>query len=189
MIDSSSSLRRSFAKVTVTKGVGAMLRLAALIVLLIITAACDFPSTRVTPSAASPLTPPSSPTPDPTLTTTLTATLTIRQPLNGTFIGNPLTYEVAAPSGGTLVVRLSWDPTVPYGARFLMVIGECAAPTWFRLRCPSAVVFRSSGPDWSPLVGRLAIAAGQTYRVVVDEGVSPWDYGFNQPFTLMADLE
>jgi hypothetical protein len=35
----------------------------------------------------------------------------------------------------------------------------------------------------------LPIAAGQTYRIVLDEGVSPWDYGFNQRFTLMADLE
>ena len=70
-----------------------------------------------------------------------------------------------------------------------MVIGECAVPTWFQFKCPSAVVFRSSGPDWSPLVGRLVIAPGQIYRIVVDEGVSPWDYGFNQRFTLMADLE
>jgi hypothetical protein len=92
-------------------------------------------------------------------------------------------------SGGTLVVRLSWDPTLQNSAKFLMVIGECAVPTWFQFKCPSAVVFRSSGPDWSPLVSRLAIAPGQTYRIVLDEGVSPWDYGFNQRFTLMADLE
>ena len=165
-----------------------MPRLTALLVLLVMTAACDSPSSvRVPPTAASPastLAPPSSPTPP-----TLTTTLTIRKALSATFIGNPLTYEVAAPSGGTLVVRLSWDPTLQYSAKFLMVIGECAVPTWFQFKCPSAVVFRSSGPDWSPLVGRLAIAPGQTYRVVVDEGVSPWDYGFNQRFTLMADLE
>ena len=165
-----------------------MPRLTALFVLLVITAACDSPRARVPvpPTAASPVTPPSSPIPDPTLATT---TLTIRRELSGTFIGNPLTYEVAAPSGGTLVVRLSWDPALQTSAKFLMVIGECAVPTWFQFKCPSAVVFRSSGPDWSPLVGRLAIAPGQTYRVVVDVGVSPWDYGFNQRFTLMADLE
>jgi hypothetical protein len=166
-----------------------MRRLPALFALLVITAACDSPSARMPPTAASPVTPvmpPSYPTPDPTLTTT---TLTIRKELSGTFIGNPLAYEVAPLSGGTLVVRLSWDPTLQTSARFLMVIGECAVPTWFQFKCPSAVVFRSSGPDWSPLVGRLAIAPGQTYRIVLDEGVSPWDYGFNQRFTLMADLE
>jgi len=166
-----------------------MRRLTALIVLLVMAAACDFPSARIPPIAASPMTPvtpPTSPTPDPTLATT---TLTIRRELSGTFIGKPLAYEVAPLSGGTLVVRLSWDPTLATSARFLMVIGECAVPTWFQFKCPSAVVFRSSGPDWSPLVGRLAIAPGQTYRIVLDEGVSPWDYGFNQRFTLMADLE
>ena len=166
-----------------------MRRLTALFVLLVITAACDSPSARIPPTAASPVTPvtpPSSPTPDPTLATT---TLTIRKELSGTFIGNPLAYEVAPLSRGTLVVRLSWDPTMQTSARFLMVIGECAVPTWFQFKCPSAVVFRSSGPDWSPLVGRLAIVPGQTYRIVLDEGVSPWDYGFNQRFTLMADLE
>jgi hypothetical protein len=167
-----------------------MPRLTALLVLLVITAACDSSLAKVPPTAASPMTPLSSPTPDPTLDPTLvTTTLTIRKELSGTFIGNPLTYEVAPPSGGTLVVRLSWDPALQTSARFLMVIGECAVPTWFQFKCPSAVVFRSSGPDWSPLVGRLVIAPGQIYRVVVDEGVSPWDYGFNQRFTLMADLE
>jgi hypothetical protein len=98
-------------------------------------------------------------------------------------------YEVTVPSAGTLVVRLSWDPTIQFGAKFLMVIGECAVTTWFPRQCPRAEVFRSSGPDWSPLVARVAIAAGQTYRVVVDEGVAPWDYGFNQSFRLIAGLE
>jgi hypothetical protein len=166
-----------------------MRRLTVLFVLLVMAAACDSPSARIPPTATSPMTPvtpPSSPTPDPTLATT---TLTIRRELSGTFIGNPLAYEVAPLSGGTLVVRLSWDPTLQTSARFLMVIGECAVPTWFQFKCPSAVVFRSSGPDWSPLVGRLAIAPGQIYRIVLGEGVSPWDYGFNQRFTLMADLE
>ena len=169
--------------------IAVMRRLTALLVLLVITAACDSRLASVPPTAATPMTPVtplSSPMPDPTLAAT---TLTIGKELSGTFIGNPLAYEVAALSGGTLVVRLSWDPALQTSAKFLMVIGECAVPTWFQFKCPSAVVFRSSGPDWSPLVGRLAITPGQTYRVVVDEGVSPWDYGFDQRFTLMADLE
>lgn len=166
--------------------IAVMRRVTALLVLPVITAACDSPLARVPPTAATPVTSPSLSIPDPILATT---TLTIRKELSGTFIGNPLAYEVAALSGGTLVVRLSWDPSLQTSAKFLMVIGECAVPTWFQFKCPSAVVFRSSGPDWSPLVGRLAITPGQTYRVVVDEGVSPWDYGFDQRFTLMADLE
>jgi len=38
-------------------------------------------------------------------------------------------------------------------------------------------------------VGRVAVSKGQTYRVKIEEGVAPWDYGFNDPFVLVAAVE
>jgi hypothetical protein len=35
----------------------------------------------------------------------------------------------------------------------------------------------------------MTVSARQTYRVIVDEGLFPWDYGFNQPFTLIAAIK
>jgi hypothetical protein len=35
----------------------------------------------------------------------------------------------------------------------------------------------------------MSVSAGQTYRIIVDEGLYPWDYGFYQPFALFAAIE
>ncbi len=113
--------------------------------------------------------------------------ITVGQELTDTFIGNALTYELAVPSNGLLVTRLSWDPTIPNGAKLMLTIGECDAPQ-LNTNCHGKL-FHGSAPLWSPVIGRMTVAAGQTYRVVVDEGEAPWDYGFNQPFALVASIE
>jgi hypothetical protein len=33
------------------------------------------------------------------------------------------------------------------------------------------------------------VSAVRTHRVIVEEGLSPWDYNFNQPFELIAAVE
>jgi hypothetical protein len=107
-----------------------------------------------------------------------------------TFIGNPLIYALGVPSDGTLVVRLNWDPTKGNEAAHLMLtIGECAVPYGFGYpNCSDAQNFPPGTPS-PPVIGRMIVSAGRTYRVIVDEGLAPWDYGFYQPFTLTAVME
>ena len=100
--------------------------------------------------------------------------ITVGQPLTSTFIGNPLFFDLRAPVSGTLVLRLTWHPR-PFGARFLLSVG--------------GTPFLASAPAWSPIVGRVAVFAGQTYRVRIEEGFAPWDYGFNDSFVLLATME
>ena len=49
--------------------------------------------------------------------------------------------------------------------------------------------FQGSAPDWSPVVGRVTVSAGQKYRVQIEEGQAPWDYGFHDPFVLTTSIE
>jgi hypothetical protein len=82
-------------------------------------------------------------------------------------------YDVTVPSNGTLVGRLTWNPE-SLGARLTLALGSA--------------VFPASPPKWSPVVGRLEVSAGQTYRVEVYEGENYWgEYG--DPFVLTISLE
>lgn len=82
-------------------------------------------------------------------------------------------YDVTVPSNGTLVGRLTWNPE-SLGARLTLALGSA--------------VFPASPPKWSPVVGRLEVFAGQTYRVEVYEGENFWgEYG--DPFVLTISLE
>jgi hypothetical protein len=114
--------------------------------------------------------------------------ITVGQEVTDTFRSTPRTYQLTAPSDGTLVTRLTFDSTVENGAKLKLTIGECATPQP-NTSCPSAKSFQGSEPNWSPVVGRVAVSAGRTYRVIVEEGLSPWDYHFNQPFELIAAVE
>ena len=100
--------------------------------------------------------------------------IAIGQSVTGTFIGMPLTYVVTAPSDGRLTIRLSWNPDND-GARLKLTLGDTS--------------LAASPPEWSPVVGVVPVAVGNTYRITIDEGKAPWDYGFNDPFTLTTSLE
>jgi hypothetical protein len=77
-------------------------------------------------------------------------------------------YELTAPSDGTLVVHLSWDPD--------------------RGRLELTLADTRFGSD-PPIVGRLRVAAGQRYRVTVEDG-APWDYDeLLLPFSLTSSIE
>jgi hypothetical protein len=85
------------------------------------------------------------------------------------------TYHVAAPSDGTLVGRLTWDPQKT-GARLKLTIGDSS--------------FEAPDPNTSVVIGRSYVRAGVTYRVDVEEGFAVWDYGANQdPFVLALSIE
>ncbi len=164
-----------------------MMRLTSSCVLVLALVACDARQAHMSAPTPAP-TQMLAPTPVPTSNVT-GPTITLGVPIRDTFIGNPQTYVWTATSDGTLVVRVTWDPTVEYAAKLMLTLGDCATPHPIVPPCPSAVTFRASAPNWSPVVGRIAVSARQTYRVVVEEGQAPWDYGFNQPFELTAAVE
>jgi hypothetical protein len=131
-------------------------------VLILILSACSSEQTSVGPT---PLAPTQS---------RISGTITVGEQFNGTFVGNPLTYELTAPSNGRLMVRLTWNPD-SNGARLKLTLGDTS--------------FQALAPNWSPVVGVAPVSAGQTYRVTIDEGQAPWDYGFNDPFMLTTSIE
>jgi hypothetical protein len=117
-------------------------------------------------------------------------TITLGQALKDTYIGNPLIYQLTAPSGGTLVTQLTFDPTGEAGVKLMLTIDECAMPEPSSSRCRSDAQFLGSAPNWSPVVGRVAVSAGRTYRLIVEDGVAPWDLNTNyQPFVMIAAIE
>lgn len=86
---------------------------------------------------------------------------------NGSFA----VYVLTAPSDGTLVVQLSWNRT---HGHLEMYLDDAHFNNW---------------GDPPPLVGKLPVLAGRTYRIRVVDG-APWDYGgMNVPFVLTAALE
>jgi hypothetical protein len=93
--------------------------------------------------------------------------------------GIPLTYRLIAPSNGTLAARLSWTVWgngAPTGsARFLLAIGD--------------MQFEASDPNWSPVVGRVTVSAGQTYLVRIDEAYDQYEVNFDTPFGLTTAVE
>jgi hypothetical protein len=99
--------------------------------------------------------------------------ITVGKELRDTFEGTPLIYQLTAPSNGTLVARLTWNPHAT-SRRLTLTLGDQSFPT--------------VSPDWSPVVGRLAVFAGQTYRVRVEEGLAFWDYD-SVRFALVTGME
>jgi hypothetical protein len=104
----------------------------------------------------------------------VTGPIAVGTDVRATFIGMPIVYELRAPSSGTLVTRLTWDPAATGGKLMLTVNGA---------------TFKSSRPTWSPLVARVAVSSGQTVYMEVDEGYAPWESDFNVPFLLTTAIE
>jgi hypothetical protein len=86
---------------------------------------------------------------------------------NGSFA----VYVLTAPSDGTLVVHLSWNRNQGH---LEMYLDDTHFNNW---------------GDLPPLVGKLPVGAGRTYRIRVVDG-APWDYGgMNVPFVLSASIK
>lgn len=168
-----------------------MIRLPVFFVLLLGLEACSGSPRNSAPMAPSPVQAPIPPSYTPAIT--VSQKITLGRELTDIFIGNPLIYALSAPSDGTLIVRLDWDPSKGSDdiAHLMLILGECAVPLGRGYPiCPAAQETR--GPSQlgsAPVIGRMTVSAGQTYRVIVDEGLAPWDYGFKQPFTLIAAIE
>jgi hypothetical protein len=77
-------------------------------VLLLALEACSGSPRNSAPTAPSPVQAPIPPSYTPAIT--VSQQITLGRELTDTFIGNPLIYALSAPSDGTLIVRLHWDP-------------------------------------------------------------------------------
>lgn len=146
-----------------------MIRLVSFVLILGTLVACN--SNRVVT--------PTGPTPQPPTggalngANTLNGVLRVGEDLRGTFNGPWMFYELTSPGTGTLVVRLSWDPAT--GAKLTIEVAN--------------VNFAGSFPNWSPVLGRVPVTAGQRYLLKIDQ-VSPWDYDFSvAPFVLSTAFE
>ena len=93
--------------------------------------------------------------------------------INDTFRSAPCTYYVTAPTSGTLFIRLSFNSYS--GFRLFFSVGT--------------VAFHSSGPVWSPVIGRWPVTAGKTYQVTVDQSATIASGNPSDAFVLSADLE
>ena len=79
-------------------------------------------------------------------------------------------YELTAPADGTLVARLRWDSKD--GRLELNLAGS-----------------QFGAENGMPIIGRLSVVAGQTYRIIVADG-APWDVDqLNLPFVLTTVIE
>lgn len=131
-------------------------------VLLIVLPACSSQQIGLAPTPTVPVQP------------SINGTVTVGEPFTGTFIGSPLTYALTAPLDGRLTVRLTWNPDHD-GARLQLTLGDRSFP--------------AVPPNWSPVLGVAPVSAGRTYSITVEEANSPWDYGFNDSFTLTTSIE
>jgi hypothetical protein len=88
-----------------------------------------------------------------------------------TFHGDSHVFELTAPSDGTLTATVGWDPQA---GRVEVVLAGSR--------------FASSQVDGS-ITAKVSVAAGQKYRIEVDDG-APWDYDvLDLPFVLNTFIE
>src|SRR6476659_1384035 len=150
-----------------------MIRLPVWFVLLLVLEACSGAPRHSAPTVPSPVQTPIPPSYIRAIT--VSQQITLGRALTDTFIGNPLIYALSAPSDGTLIVRLDWDSSKGSDdiAHLMLIMGECAVPPGRGYpSCPSAQETRGPGPLGSaPVIARTTVSAGQTYRVIVDEGL------------------
>ncbi len=88
------------------------------------------------------------------------------------FAGATVYLEVTAPATGVLAARLSWDP---WFNDSLLVLGVGQAE------------FKPLPPDWAPIIGRVPVTRGQTYRLTISRGGTGWLY--DDPFVLTTAME
>ena len=147
-----------------------MIRLVSSVVLLIVLVACGGQD-GYTVVATTPPTPIFTPDPPPVRETGV-----IRE-LGGTLGNSPIARMVRVPSDGTLVGELTWE-------------GDAE----LRLKLED-MSFPMSPPNSSPVVGRIPVLAGQSYRVTVSEGrpsrqevADPWEH-YGDEFVVRLSLE
>jgi hypothetical protein len=147
-----------------------MRQLGALLCLLILASACGGGGTL--PAAPSPVTSPNPtiPSPAPAAPQVISVGKEVKDSL--TSHGTDRLFELTAPSDGTLVVRVGWDPRQ---GRLQLEIADRQ--------------FANFPDNSSPIVGELSVVAGGKYRVRIADGAA-WDYdNLFLPFVLTTSME
>ena len=152
-----------------------MKHLSTLLGIVVLAAACGSDSSSVVrtptappPPAAAP-TPPAPPAPPGPLGPA--TRITVGQEVKATLKdhGAEHTFELTAPATGTLITRITWQ-----GGELL------------ELWTANVPLAQSSE---SPMRGRLAVLAGETYRLTLADGAR-WDYDdFTVPYVLTTSIE
>ena len=145
-----------------------MKRLAMAAGVLLVISACDgivvIVSSGTTPTLVASPTSRTPPPRDIAFGVTVFGTVTSSHPTH--------VFDVIAPSGGILVVRVSWDVRSS-GTQLLLRVGNTP--------------FAGARPDWSPIVGRLPIRQGERCRLIVETASA--DSVSNDQFVLTTSLE
>jgi hypothetical protein len=148
-----------------------MQHVAALLGLSLLVSACGGPDQRVLPTRETPVIVPAPPAPPPPPPEG-PPQIRVGQEITGTLTahGTEDVFELTAPSDGTLVAHLKWDPT--RGRLELWLDDEQFL----------------SGQSEGAIVATLPVAAGRKYRVSVADG-NPWDYdSLLLPYGLRATM-
>jgi hypothetical protein len=129
--------------------------------LLLVTTACSDSSLPASPTPVK--------TPIPTITPTpilvVVRDVAVGERVEGVYGDGSLNpkweydYFVTAPRDGTLTVTLTWD-VILNGTLLTLKLGESTT--------------EPVGPQWSPIVGRLAVTSGGRYLIGVGYGGSDW---------------
>jgi hypothetical protein len=156
-----------------------MRQLGALLCLLILASACGGvdtlpagPSTVRSPATTVPSSDPTPvPSPAPPTPQVISVGKEVKDSLTLHGTADRL-FELTAPSNGTLVVRVDWDPKQ---GRLQLDLADRQ--------------FANSPDNRSPIVGKLSVVASGKYRVRVSDG-APWDYdNLFLPFVLTTSIE
>jgi hypothetical protein len=150
-----------------------MRKVGAVLCLLVVAAACgsgDKPPGGPTPIPSGVALPPPAPTPLPPAVQAISVGEEVKATVDSSV---PRLFDVSTPTDGTLAVRLAWEAQP--------ALGLAVADTRFIPLAPDGS---------SPIDGRLSVAAGRTYRILVSLDLSPWDYGSQtQRFVLTTWIE
>jgi len=150
-----------------------MTRTVALLIALLGAAACDAEPERRFPSppGPSPFVPPPPP-PAPPPPPVVVRSITLGEVVNDRTKGDERHFMLTAPSAGTLITTLTWDPD--WTSTLLKLRVKDVESTG--LCCP-----------WSPVVGRSPAARGEQILIVVSVGGSDWIP--DDPFVLTTAME
>lgn len=152
-----------------------MTRTAVLLVALLGASGCDAEPTRRFPAPTGPTPvfvpppPPLSPPPPPP---SVVRSITLGEAVNDRTAGEERHFMLTAPSGGTMVTTLTWDPDWN--------------GTLLKLRIKD-VEFTPTCCTWSPVVGRSQVARGEQVLIIVSVGGSDWFP--DDPFVLTTAME
>jgi hypothetical protein len=112
------------------------------------------------------------PVPSPPVPPSQVRVINVGEEVRDRYMGSYLAFDVTVPSSGKLRAELMWD--VQFNGSLLVLQVDGAE-------------FKPSAPQWTPVIGRVPVVAGRTYRLMVKGGGTDWWY--DDPFALKTAIE